>query len=153
MKANKRAATGKNGHRKGLDNESRLIYFVLQELENWMKLMFQMGDKYEDLGPANALPPPPPQPQQILPTITPGQASQDRTELRSAQIGSSIIKKAAQGKDPKKTLVDEDEEEEIKYTTAQKTCMVISGTEKNKLERIFYLFLRTTSKKTYLLKW
>uniref|UniRef100_A0A1I8EBP6 Uncharacterized protein n=1 Tax=Wuchereria bancrofti TaxID=6293 RepID=A0A1I8EBP6_WUCBA len=67
--------------------------------------MFQMGDKYEDLGPANALPPPPPQPQQILPTITPGQASQDRTELRSAQIGSS----------------------RIKYTTAQKTCMVISG--------------------------
>ncbi|KAK6104184.1 hypothetical protein QQG55_15300 [Brugia pahangi] len=102
-----------------------------------------MGDKYEDLGPANALPPPPPQPEQILPTITPGQASQDRTELRSAQIGSSIIKKAAQGKDPKKTLADEDEEEEIKYTTAQKTCMVISGTEKNKLERIFYLFLRT----------
>ncbi|EJW79546.1 hypothetical protein WUBG_09545 [Wuchereria bancrofti] len=94
-----------------------------------------MGDKYEDLGPANALPPPPPQPQQILPTITPGQASQDRTELRSAQIGSSIIKKAAQRKDPKKTPADEDEEEGnfeiillgIKYTTAQKTCMVISG--------------------------
>lgn len=47
-----------------------------------------MGDKYEDLGPANALPPPPPpQPGQPVPA-TPGQ---DRTELKSAQIGLLYI--------------------------------------------------------------
>ncbi|EFO25497.1 hypothetical protein LOAG_02987 [Loa loa] len=64
-----------------------------------------MGDKYEDLGPANALPPPPPQPQQVFPTALSSQASQDRTELRSAQIGPSGIKGAAKGKQPKKALV------------------------------------------------
>lgn len=59
-----------------------------EELQNGMKLTFQMGDKYEDLGPANALPPPPPQAPQFFSPTFPGQSAQDRTELKSAQIGS-----------------------------------------------------------------
>ncbi|CAG9538272.1 unnamed protein product [Cercopithifilaria johnstoni] len=54
-----------------------------------------MADKYEDLGPANALPPPP-----QTPASTAGGV--DRTELKSAQI-------------------------DVKYTNAQKICMIISA--------------------------
>lgn len=48
-----------------------------------------MVDKYEDLGPANALPPPPPPPPGSRQPTAAG--SQDRTELRSAQIGDSCM--------------------------------------------------------------
>ncbi|KAL3994620.1 hypothetical protein ACH3XW_22460 [Acanthocheilonema viteae] len=86
-------------------------YEIKINLELLLSVAQAMGDKYEDLGPANALPPPPPQPQ-VIPT-TPGQ---DRTELKSAQIGTEGTKKG-----------DEGDENDGKYTTAQKVCMVISG--------------------------
>ncbi|MCP9261877.1 hypothetical protein DINM_005192 [Dirofilaria immitis] len=82
-----------------------------------------MGDNYEDLGPANVMPPPPPFGQYFVPAAS-SRTPTDRTELRSAQIGASGAKnnkeateKTGKAQVSKQTLVsaaaDYDEEEKV----------------------------------------
>ncbi|VDM95228.1 unnamed protein product [Thelazia callipaeda] len=62
-----------------------------------------------------------------------GEVSRDRTELKSASVGAPGVlesQNAVKVQIPKKALVSmavDYEEEERKYTGAQKMCMVISG--------------------------
>ncbi|OZC11284.1 hypothetical protein X798_01700 [Onchocerca flexuosa] len=88
-----------------------------------------MGDKYEDLGPTNFVVPPPPPPVEYT-TQPSAQSTGDRTELKSAQVGVAGAKDKGKPRSPKKALVSlgvDLDEEETKYTNAQKMGMVISG--------------------------